>query len=236
MEIASGVYSMSQLKGAFVHAFLLDVGDGLMVIDTLFDNDAKRVLDQIRRIGKDVSDLKRIVLTHAHRSHLGGLAELKRLSGAPVYAHPWEMDIISGDRRSQCVSWRPQRPLVTYPLQVGLNLGLTSHKPCAVDHTLQDGDQVGPLQVLHTPGHSPGHLAFYWPERKVLITGDAVVNWPKLTLGWPGFMLNFKQQRDSVRRMAALESEVLAMGHGDPVTSNGGERLRALVGQEVGGL
>lgn len=232
MEIAPGVYSMSQLKGAFVHAYLIDTGDGLMVIDTLFDNDAHRILDQIKRIGKNVSDLKHIILTHAHRSHLGGLAALKRLSGAPVYSHEWEADIISGDRRSQCVTMRPKRPFVTYPLQVGLNLGLTKHTPCPVDRFLGEGDQVGPLRVLHTPGHSPGHLAFYLAEHAVLFTGDAVVTWPELTLGWPGFMLNFKQQRTSVRRMAELDAQVLASGHGDPVTSDGGDRLRALVERE----
>jgi glyoxylase-like metal-dependent hydrolase (beta-lactamase superfamily II) len=88
--------------------------------------------------------------------------------------------------------------------------------------------------VVHTPGHTPGHLAFYWPERRVLFTGDAVVTWPELTLGWPGFMLNFEQQRISVRRMAELDAEVLASGHGDPITSKGGERLRALVKKELG--
>jgi glyoxylase-like metal-dependent hydrolase (beta-lactamase superfamily II) len=234
MEIAPGVYSLSQRKGAFVHAFLLNDGDGLIMIDTLFDDDAQRILDQIQRLGKQVTDLKQIILTHAHRSHLGGLAVLKQLSNAPTYAHEWEADIISGDRRAQCVTRQPKRPFITYPLQMGLNLGFAKHTPCEVDHFVQDGDQIGPLRVVHTPGHTPGHLAFYWPERQVLFTGDAVVTWPELTLGWPGFMLNFKQQRTSVRRMAELDAEVLATGHGDPITSNGGERLRALVEKELG--
>ena len=137
MEIAPGVYSLSQSKGFDVHAFLLDDGDGLTLIDTLFDADAKVILDQISALGKTVADLKRIVLTHGHRSHLGGLAELKRQSGAPVYSHEWEADIIAGERKAQCVSWRPQDPLKTYHVQVGNNLNLSKHPPCPVDHYLR---------------------------------------------------------------------------------------------------
>ena len=110
MEIAPGVYSMGQRKGGRVHAFLLDDGTDLTLIDTLYDTDAHRVLDQIGRIGRTVTDLKRIVLTHAHRSHLGGLAELKRRSGATIHAHEWEADIIAGDRKGQAVARQLLRP------------------------------------------------------------------------------------------------------------------------------
>ena len=72
MEIAPGIYSMTQRKGAYVHAFLLDDGDGLTLVDTLYDSDAHRILAELARIGKSVSDIKRIVMTHCHRSHLGG--------------------------------------------------------------------------------------------------------------------------------------------------------------------
>lgn len=165
MEIAPGVHSLRQSKGGHVHAFLLDDGQDLTLIDTLFDTDGKIVMDAIQKIGRDISDLKHIVLTHAHRSHLGGLATLKRLSGATIYAHEWESDIIAGQRKAQPVSYVPARPLgvwwPTYPLQLGLNLGVGPHPPCPVDHQVSEGDQIGPLQVLHAPGHSPGHLAFF---------------------------------------------------------------------------
>ena len=62
MEIALGIYSMTQRKGAYVHAFLLDDGDGLTLVDTLYDSDAHRILAELARIGKSVSDIKRIVM------------------------------------------------------------------------------------------------------------------------------------------------------------------------------
>jgi len=233
MEIAPGVYSMDQSKGGHVHAFLLDDGTGLTLIDTLFDTDAGRVIDRIGRIDRSVEDLEHIVLTHAHRSHLGGLATLKRLSGATVYSHAWEADIVAGERTAQPVTPIPMRPLSTYwrvyYLQLGAALGRGKHPPCPVDAMLDDGDTVGPITVLQTPGHTPGHLAFWWPDRKVLFAGDAVATYPVFGPGWPAFTLNPTQHRVSLHRMAELDMDVLAVGHGDPITAGAAERMRSLV-------
>ena len=233
MEIAAGVHSMDQSTGGHVHAFLLDDGENLTLIDTLFDTDAGRILDRISALGKSVGDLEHIILTHAHRSHLGGLAVLKDLSGATVYSHAWEADIIAGERVAQPISPIPMRPLRTYwrvyYLQFGAALGRGKHPPCPVDATLGDGDRIGPVEVLHAPGHTPGHLAFWWPERKVLIAGDAIATYPVFAPGWPVFTLNPTQHRASLERMAGLDPEVLAVGHGDPLTAGAAVRLRSLV-------
>ena len=229
MEIAPGVYSMGQRMGGHVHAFLLDDGANLTLIDTLYDTDARRVLDQIQRIGRPVTDLKHIILTHAHRSHLGGLAALKRLSGATVYSHEWEADIIAGERKAQAITLWPRRPLRVYYLQLGLALGLGKHPPCPVDQMVTDGDRVGPVQVLHTPGHSPGHLAFCWPERRVLLAGDAIATWPAFSAGWPAFNLNPRQHQASLRRLAEFDAEAVGVGHGEPIPSGGAARVRSLV-------
>lgn len=237
MEIAPGVHDIGQgtYRSSYVHAFLIDDGDGLTLVDTLYEDEPKRILRQIESIGKTASDLERIVLSHAHRSHLGGLAALKKLSGAKVYCHEWEADIVAGDRKAQPVTWRPMAPLKTYPIQIGYNLGFGKHRPCPVDHTLRGGEQLGPLQIMHSPGHSPGHLSFYWPERRVLLCGDAIVTWPGFMLGWPAFTLNHRQQRASLDRLAELDTEVLGVGHGDAITADGGKRLGALI-DEKGGL
>jgi glyoxylase-like metal-dependent hydrolase (beta-lactamase superfamily II) len=230
VELAPGIRSVGQRKGGRVHAFLLDDGGRLTLIDTLYDTDGHRVLEEITAMGRSVADLENIVLTHGHRSHLGGARALKEQSGATVYAHEWEADIIAGERKAQPVSLVPQRPLRAYfPLQVGLALGLGKHPQCAVDHTVSDGDRIGPLEVFHAPGHSPGHLVFYWGERRALFAGDAIATWPGLSAGWPAFNLNPKQHRDSLRRMADFDSEVVAVGHGEPIRSGGERRVRELV-------
>lgn len=227
MEIAPGIYSMSQSKGANVHAFLLDDGNGLTLIDTLYDTDAHRILAELQRIGKTPQDIKHIVMTHCHRSHLGGLARLKQLSGAPIYAHEWEADLIAGERKQQPVSWLPHQPARVWPLQIALNLGVAKHPPAVVDTYIHEGDQIGPLRIVACPGHSPGHLSFWWQERRLLIAGDAICTWPTLLLGWRGFTLNLRQHKESVRRLAEFDSEILCVGHGDPLPSGAAQQIRA---------
>jgi glyoxylase-like metal-dependent hydrolase (beta-lactamase superfamily II) len=234
MELVPGVYSLGVNKGFESHAFLIDGvtfdgGKGLTLIDTLFDADAGVILEEIRRIGRTVTDLRHIILTHAHRSHLGGLATLKRMSGATVYSHAWEADIIAGERTAQQVSWRPQDPLVTYHFQIGNNINISRHTPCRVDQMVNEGDQIGPLKVIHAPGHTPGHLAFWLSAPRILFCGDAVVTSPKFMAGWPAFTLNERQHDATLQKLASYEAEILAFGHGEPIQKEGAARLRELL-------
>lgn len=227
-ELAPGVHVLGGTKGGRVRSFLLEDAGELTLVDTLFENDASGVLEAIRKLGRKPSDLKRIVLTHAHRSHLGGLAALKRESGATVLAHEYEADIISGDRPAQPVGLKPTAPLRTYPFQVGIFLNRPKHRPCPIDESVGDGDAAGPLRILHVPGHSPGHLAFSWPERRLLLSGDAIATWPRFEAGWPAFTLNPEQHAESIRRLAELDAGIVGVGHGDPITIDAADRVHSL--------
>ena len=152
IELAPGVHALGHKAGGRVHAFLIDAGGELTLVDTLFEGDARLVLKAIDALGRAPSDLKRIAITHAHRSHLGGLAELKRRTNATVHAHEWEADIIAGERRAQPVTILPKQSLKLIPFQLGLRFNRPRHTPCPVDETIDEGDALGPLQVLHAPG------------------------------------------------------------------------------------
>jgi glyoxylase-like metal-dependent hydrolase (beta-lactamase superfamily II) len=232
-ELAPGIHSLGHGKGGHVHAFLIDDGGELSLVDTLFETDARLVLQAIRSLGRSPSDLKRIAITHGHRSHLGGLAALKRASGATVYGHEWEADIVAGDRRAQAVGILPRQSLRLFPFQIGLWLDYPKHASCPVDELLAEGDTFGPLQVLHAAGHSPGHLAFSWPERKFLVAGDAVATWPELCPGWHSFNLNKPQHHGTLQRLAALEPAIVGVGHGDPITTGAADKLNELASRPV---
>ena len=227
-ELAPGVHVLGGRKGGRVRSFLLETDGELTLVDTLFENDGAAVLAAIRTLGRSAADLKRIVLTHAHRSHLGGLAALKRATGAAVLAHEWEADIVSGDRPAQPVGLKPTAPLRTYPFQIGIFLNRPRHKPCPIDESVEDGAAVGPLRVLHVPGHSPGHLAFHWEERRLLLSGDAIATWPRFEAGWPAFTLNPDQHAESIRRMAELDAAIVGVGHGDPITDGAADKVHGL--------
>ena len=228
-ELAPGIHALGAKKGGRVRAFLVDDGHELTLVDTLFEGDARLVLEALRALGRTPADLEHIAITHAHRSHLGGLAALKRASGATVYAHEWEADIVSGDRRAQPVTLRPQQSLRIFPFQVGIFLGIPKHEGVEVDRAVTEGDRIGPLEVLHAAGHSPGHLAFVWPERGFVIAGDAIATWPQFSAGWTAFNINKEQHAESVRRLAGLDARILGVGHGDPIVEDAADRVRSLV-------
>ena len=230
MKIASGIYSMGQDEGGHVHAFLLDDGNGLTLIDTMYDDDGRHVLAELGTIGRSPADVKHIILTHAHKSHVGGVAALKKASGARVYSHEWEVDIVAGRRKATPVSKIPRKPLAVYKLQLGLALGLGRHVPCEVDHRLKAGDRVGSLEVVETPGHTPGSLSFWWPERRALFAGDVIATWPEFEAGWPGLTLDNDQNLRSVHQLTDFGSaEILCVGHGEPITGGAADRIKRLV-------
>ena len=231
MQIAPGVFSMGQDKGGRVHAYLLDDGNGLTLIDTLYDDDANVVLAELSSIGKKPGDVKHIILTHAHKSHLGGLAAMKQASGATVCSHDWEVDIIAGRRKAEKVSaFPPKRPLAVYHLQLGLALGRGAHRPCEVDRRLKAGDHIGPLQVVPTPGHTPGSLSFWWADKRALFAGDVIATWPDFAPGWPGLTLDNDQNLKSARSLMDFSNaELLCTGHGDPVTQGAAAKLKQIV-------
>jgi glyoxylase-like metal-dependent hydrolase (beta-lactamase superfamily II) len=229
------IWCLGDASGGHVRAYLVQEGKRFTLVDTLFELDAVLVKTKLRELGYPASSLKRIVLTHGHRAHLGGLAELKRWSGARVYAHEWEADVIAGERKAVRVSMRPKRPLsiwwryTWWPWQVGLARGWGPHPGCPVDEPLTDGSMVGSLEVHHTPGHTPGHLSLYCHERRFLIAGDLIATWPVISAGWPAFTLNEKELRVSLGRLAALAPAIVGVGHGDPITEDAADRVRSLV-------
>lgn len=238
MQISPGLHSLGDKSGGYVRAFLIEDGQGLTLIDTLLDKNGSLVLEELKAMGRKPQDITRIILTHAHQSHLGGLAALREATGARVYAHEWEADIIEGKKKVQVpptTTLFPQKPLKAYPLQVAFVLGLGMPAPCQVDESLKDGDHVGPLTVMHAPGHTPGSMAFYWPEKRALIAGDIVVTWPELALGWPAITLDNKQNRESVGKLCDMvAAEVLCVGHGQPVVRAGATVMKGLMEGRAG--
>lgn len=223
-----------------VHAYLLDAPQGLTLIDALGKADARTILATMQRLGLSPQQLKHIILTHGHITHVKGAAALQRLSGARVYVSAAEQEIIEGRAPSGLTTWVPQPPWQVLPQQYLLNLSYVLWQrgvklaalvppPVKVDHALRsDGEQIGPVCAYHTPGHSPGSFSFYWPEEEALLLGDAVVTWPKLELGWKGLTEDTAQNVASLRRLVArAESEgwrvrTLATGHGPPLACEDG--------------
>jgi len=239
--VSDRIHALTDGSAGRVHAYLLEDDDGLTLIDTLSADDGAEVAAALGRIGRSVADLRRIVLTHAHRSHVRGAAWLRRASGAPVHASPYEAAIVAGERPSAPTGFWPRRPLRVYHLQAGLSLGhyaeraglrlgVLSAPPCEVDVEVRHGDAVGSLQAVHTPGHTDGSMSFYWPVERALFTGDVLVTWPRLEIGWRGLSTDMERNRRSLSELASVgDVEWIGTGHGPPLTDDAADTVRRLL-------
>jgi glyoxylase-like metal-dependent hydrolase (beta-lactamase superfamily II) len=233
-----------------VHCYLLDDDQGLTIIDALGNVYAKTIVEYLDKLNRRPAEIQRIILTHAHLTHVKGAAALKRASGAHVWAPQAEQDVIEGRRPSNQTTWIPKRPFRVLPQQYLLNLsnvlwhfGLhpdaLSFPPVYIDHVIdQDDQKIGPVITLKTPGHTPGSTSFYWPEMETFFAGDAVVTWPRFELGWKGLTENFSQNVRSVQRVVDVfenrgwKIKTFATGHGPHrPTADGVADLKELLRQ-----
>jgi glyoxylase-like metal-dependent hydrolase (beta-lactamase superfamily II) len=232
-EIAPGVHMIGPArrglgKGGYSRSYLFEDDEGkLTLVDTGWDADAGGILRYLDDIGRAPKEIEHIAITHAHRSHLGGVARLAELTGAKVMSHEAEAPIIARKERARPIRLWPLRPVKLLLFRVVSWLPILNHKRCEVDGYLNDLDTVGPLTVLHTPGHTPGHLVFRYRD-SVLAVGDAVATWPKFGPGWPGFNRDERQYRKSLERVIELAPDVVCPGHGDPIVEDTAERLDSL--------
>jgi glyoxylase-like metal-dependent hydrolase (beta-lactamase superfamily II) len=227
MEIKPVVPGLHQVKLGFVNAFLLEGEDGLTLIDTGVPGSDGPILEAIRSIGRVPSDVRRILVTHCHADHAGGLAALKRETGGAAYMHPDDAEMV---RTSRCM--RPLRPapglIKGLIFRLISNLAPTKIEAAEVEDEVRDGDELpisGGLRAILVPGHCAGQLAFLWPQHGgVLIAADAAANVMGLALS-PAYE-DLEAGKRSLAKLAALEFEVACFGHGRPIVGGASGRFR----------
>lgn len=227
--ITDRVYAVSNL--GFGRMYVIEAVDGLAIVDTSSRPDTPRRLSrQLRKFGFHLEDIRHILITHAHIDHVGSLVEFQRLTSARTYAHRREAMVIRGE---QPVQYAPPsdlngiyRALAAVPMP--------TYVPVArVDVELQGGetlDSVVPgLCAVFTPGHTVGHTAYYWPEKRLLFGGDVVLNMPwGLRLPYRPVGYNLAETRRSVRKVAEMNIDILCPGHGKPIVNGASAKLRGL--------
>jgi glyoxylase-like metal-dependent hydrolase (beta-lactamase superfamily II) len=227
-QILPGVH---RFRDTSSNVYLLASDPGLAMIDTGAGRDVTKIVDQLDAAGHSLSELHTIVLTHAHGDHAGGLSELARRSGARILAHRLEVPYVEGTQSLPAGSFLQR-------LMKWITDLMSRQQRCQVDQALEEGDVIpflGGVQVLHTPGHTPGSICLYRQECGLLFCGDLFFNGNLLT-GRSGlryapslFSVDPEQARRSARRIAGLDVQVLCAGHGEPILHDAQERLAALV-------
>lgn len=216
MEIAPGVHAVRLLS---VYAFLISE-PRMALIDTGLIGSGRSVERYVKRIGRSMDELDRIVCTHAHPDHIGAVRELAADRNVEVLMHPADLaglsvrlrDAVANRNRGQLIAYFTRHPGEATPIEDGQVLPL-----------------LGGLEVVHTPGHTPGSVCLYAPRHKLLFTGDVLqVIRGKVTFASTVFSDDMALARASVARMAALDVETIAFSHYPPWRRGANEVLREL--------
>ncbi len=214
-----GDYLIKLTRFTAFNCYLVRQDDGLVLIDTGLSGSAAGILKAAQQIGQPIV---RILLTHAHADHVGSLDALaEALPGVEVLIGAREARLLAGDMSLDADE--PQTP----------PRGGFPRVRTQPTRTLQAGEQIGSLEVIAAPGHTPGHTAFLDTRDGTLIAGDALYSWGGLAVSgkltplfpFPALATWHKPTAlRTARALRALEPTRLALGHG-PVIERPAERL-----------
>jgi glyoxylase-like metal-dependent hydrolase (beta-lactamase superfamily II) len=184
-----------------------------MLIDTGLHGSHPRIFKEITGLGLQPSDLRWIVITHADGDHTGSISEIRGASQARTYADPEEASAIRQGKSS--------RELRGNSLVKLFFTGMThlfQAAPAVIDETIESGFELpvlGGLEVIRTPGHTPGHISLYSRTTRILFAGDSIqVARHRLM---PSTGMNNWDEEQSLRSyqvQASLHPKIVCAGHG----------------------
>ena len=203
--LAKDVFQLRGFPPNAINVYL--VGD--VLVDAASRHAGGRILRQVQ--GRKVTAH---ALTHAHPDHQGASREVCTKLGIPYWVG--EADVPAAED-GDMISRQPDHPASRMSARL---FGGPGHP---VDRALHEGDEVAGFRVLDVPGHSAGHIALWRESDRTLILGD-VLNGMNVITGIPGlheppdfFTPDPVRNRESARRLAALEPALVCFGHGAPV-------------------
>ncbi|MGH2609014.1 MAG: MBL fold metallo-hydrolase, partial [Tepidiformaceae bacterium] len=184
-------------------------------------------------LGRDPADIKRIVITHYHIDHVGGLPEIQKFLDARTGIHLAEAPHVDSDE--------PLPNPFQHPLLARIAESyLLRNDPgrARVDEHLDDGDELpglGGMRIVHAPGHTAGSISIHFPHRGVLLVGDAMqYKFGRLMLPNRLFTQDMSEAVASVRKLSNLDFETLCFSHFRPILSGADEKVRSFASTVAG--
>ena len=227
VALAADVYRIPTL-GDFINSYAFVDDDGsVTLVDCGLKRAPAKIVSALESIGKHPRDVQRIVLTHAHFDHSGGASTLvdeTAVSGVDVHADDAGY-VRTGTRVPGDLSSTSGRLFARAPWG--------DFQATPVSTELTDGqvlDVAGGLRILHTPGHTPGHISLLHPGSGVLITGDSIFNMNS-RMSWPTKVVctSFRQNVETAHVLGELDYSVAAFTHGPEIRDNAREQVRGFL-------
>jgi glyoxylase-like metal-dependent hydrolase (beta-lactamase superfamily II) len=219
-EIAPNVY---RIAAGYVNLYLIAEEDGLTLIDTGMPRSEKRVWATIAELGRQRSELTRILITHADMDHAGSVAAIQLETGATVYTGEETAVLLQKGRSPKHLPW------LMHLLSTIIRYKAV---PADVIKIIKEDDTIpvlGGLQVLATPGHTLDHHSFFNPRQGVLFAGDALnTDTGLLQSTRPRITADEAAAKQSAIRLLELSAATIACGHGDPAQNLSSEDLMQL--------
>lgn len=228
-QLAPRVYRIPTAPWDLVNSYAFIEEDGqVTLVDAGMKSSPRKILAALSWIGAAPEQVTRIVMTHAHPDHAGGLSRLAEHTTAAVSAHQVDAPNL---RAGQA----PPRDTSTFVGRLFDRLPGGGFPPAEVAEEFADGqilEVAGGLQVIHTPGHSPGHVALLHLPTGVLITGDSIFN--VRGLRWPpaSFCTNFQLTKTTATKLAEIDYAVAAFTHGPQISDHPREAIRQFLRRE----
>ncbi|MDD5190024.1 MAG: MBL fold metallo-hydrolase [Dehalococcoidales bacterium] len=211
IQVTPNVYQITDRRA---NMFLL-IGQKITVIDAAFRSSVPLVAQTLQESGRSPRDIELVILTHNHLDHTGGIGELKKLAPLKIAANKVDFDIRDGFIPMPGGVFT--RTLFKLPLFSIMGRRMLLDKTM-IDIELSDGQVLtenGGLQVIFTPGHTPGSISLYAPEEKILFVGDALNK--RYGLPLRAASMNNQQAARSILKLAELDVNILCFGHGKPI-------------------
>jgi len=221
LEVLPGLY---QVRTRGSKAYLI-LDDEITLIDTGSIGSGTRVLKALEELGRSPSDIKHILITHCHIDHVGGLPEIQAYVSAKTGVHLAEAPHIESNGPLPNPFIHPLLAKICEPY-------LRRNDPGAarVDVILADGDELpalGGMRIVHAPGHTAGSISLHFPNRGVLLVGDAMqYKFGRLMLPSRMFTQDMEEASASVQKLAELDFETLCFSHFRPILTGADGRVR----------
>ena len=210
------------------HVFFLLEPQSVTVIDAGFPGTWALVKAGLDELGRKPADVHDILVTHCHPDHAGGLAGIKKGTGAKVWMHAADAEMVEHGRAFRPWTAAPGLRNWWFGYHV-VRRSPQQYEPVAVENRVRPGEVIplaGGIKAIHTPGHSAGHLVFLWPgDGGVLFTGDAANNVKGLS--GPPVYEDAKLATESLRKLSYEEFRVACFAHGAPLVGHADTQFRA---------